>query len=399
MDFITTARAEFARLHDETAQQIEAAKDREYTADEKTAQDARFARMDVLKGKLDEHAKFTKLAFEKGDVTLPKNPPGKEEYEAYRNGGNVEAKADQIDRAEFGRAAGRWASTGEMERKFATITTSTQSSILLPKTVVAPLVPTAANVFREAHALYGLTPVTTGDTGDINWPVMSATAGGIVAENASSETENTPSLSESFALNAATYQSGAVYFSNKVIRANSFDLLTAVVPELQYSKELGIESAATAAIIADAGITQVVATATTTGFTYANLVDLNRKLSKKFDRLKVIILGADAYAAAEKLTGDDGHPVLNRDPQNDSLLKFNGTPVLRSDYLEAFGASKVVGLIVSMTGFKLRDCDGEELQRFDRVTSKPNQTGLNLFGYHGYGYAVSAIAKLKTPAS
>jgi hypothetical protein len=55
--------------------------------------------------------------------------------------------------------------------------------------------------------------------------------------------------------------------------------------------------------------------------------------------------------------------------------------------------------VVSMLGFRLRDVSGANLARYTQVPAKPNQTGFNLFAYHGYGYAPSAVAKLKTPAS
>lgn len=263
-----------------------------------------------------------------------------------------------------------------------------------------PIVPTHANVFREAHALHGVQVITTGTTADMKIPVLDASAGGAVAENASSETENAPSLAQTIALTPSTYQSGSAWFSNMVLAANDFDLVTYAQADLTYAKEQGFENAIAAAIIGDAGITQSVPTATTSGFTYANLVDLNRKLPRKYDRQKVIILSGDAYAAAEKLVGDtDGQPILNKDPQNQELLRFNGTPVLRCDAFEDFGADNVIGCIFSMIGFRLRDAGQASLARYTQNAAKPDQTGFNLFAYHAHGYAASAIATLKCPAS
>jgi hypothetical protein len=48
---------------------------------------------------------------------------------------------------------------------------------------------------------------------------------------------------------------------------------------------------------------------------------------------------------------------------------------------------------------KIRDVTVQNLARYTQNAAKPDQTGFNLFGYHGYGWAPSAVAKLKTPAS
>lgn len=396
-------REEFSRLHGEAKAVIDAAaaEKRDLKPEERTANEQRFARLTAIKGVMDDDAKFAALAIAgepepTGKVQLPGEPPGAADGRTEFSGDSDAAKSNRM---EIGRAFTRWALSGEMDRKFATITTATNSGILLPKTIAPPLALGSSNAFREAHDILGVMPVETAGTADLTIPVLDASAGGVVAENASSETENAPSTTESIRLTPKTYQSGSVWFSNQQLAANDFDLLATVVPQLTYSKELGLEAAMAAALIADAAITQQVATATTTGFTYANLVDLDNALPKRYQKQKAIVLGKDAYAAATKLVGSDGHPVLIADVQNTRLLRFLGTPVLRSDYLEAFGASKIVGTAFSLLGFRIRDVTVQNLARYVNIPSRPNQTGLNLFAYHGFGWAPSAVATLKTPAS
>lgn len=399
-------REEFTRLHTEATGVIEAAaKDnRELTDDEKKANEKRFNRMNAIKTTLDEKAKFAKLALQddpeaRGTVQKPADAPGRDAFQRSENRQTIDANG-KIDRQEFNKALCGWALSGTMDRKFATITTATSSNALLPRQIAEPIVPTHANVFREAHALWGVLPISTGTTADMKIPVLDASAGGTVAEDASSETENAPSLAQTITLTPSTYQSGTAWFSNMVLAANDFDLVTYAQADLTYAKEQGLENAIAAAIIGDGGISQNASTATTSGFTYGDLVDLNRKLPRKYDRQKVIILSAEAYAAAEKLVGDtDGHPILNKDPQNQELLRFNGTPVLRCDAFEDFGAGKVIGCIFSMIGFRLRDAGQPSLARYTQNAAKPDQTGFNLFAYHAHGYAASAIAKLVCPAS
>ena len=180
--------------------------------------------------------------------------------------------------------------------------------------------------------------------------------------------------------------------------AVDFDLMSATLPALAYSKELGLESAFFTALIADATITQTVATSSDTAFTYANLVTLNRILPKRYNALKVIFLSKDAYTAAENLVTTTGYPILNAlDPQKSSLKYFNGTPVLWTDYLPTFGVAQKIGFIASLIGFRLRDCGQEQVQRYTQYPGRPAQTGFNLYGFHAYGYAAAALASFKTP--
>jgi HK97 family phage major capsid protein len=398
MDFISKLREEFAATHAEAATVIETAgtEGRDLTADEKAANEKRFARLETIKNVIDDQMKFAKLALEKGEAITPKTAPGKAEYEA--NEGEQFAKADKIDKAEFSKALSQWALTGQMAPKFATITTATSSGALFPKQVAAPVVATQGSALREAMAAVGVSPIKTDGTADLNIPVIAVAVGSDVSETASSGTDNSP-VPPVINLKPVPIQSGQAWVSNLELGSLDYDLLGEIVPGLADAKEMRLEQKAFAAMIADAGITQTVATATTTGFTFANLVDLNRKFNRRYDRLKVIVLSDAAYAAAEKLTGSDGHPVLNRDPQNQSLLRFNGTPVIRSSYLEAFGASKVVGVILSFVGVKVRDCGTQRIIRHVDDKDKVEQTGLNLVGYHAVGYTPEAVATLKTPVS
>ena len=394
------ARQEFSRLQTEAMAVLKKAEDekRELTKEEKTANDQRFSRMKALHDIDQDRARFAGLAF-KGDasapgvVTQPKSAPGRAEFES----GEQHRKLDLGDKAvieELRVAFSSWADSGTMHKKFATITTATSSSALLPRTIGTPVQGTPPNTIREAMDAVGATPMSTTGTEDMKIPVMGTAEGSDVAETASSETENAPDLSETITLNTYAVQSGSAWFSDKVLMANSFDLVAYVQTDLLYAKELRLEQKVIAAMIADAGITQVVTAASATAFTYANLVALNNKLPKKWDRQKAILLSQAAYSAAEGLVGSDGQPILTRDPQNQRLLRFNGTPVLRCDYLEVMTTTKVVGLIIGFTGFKLRDAGQMSLERYFNQPARPAQKGFNLIGHHAHGYAATAVAKL-----
>jgi HK97 family phage major capsid protein len=416
---VAALRQEFARVHSEAQTLIDTATTagRELTAEEKTANDQRFSRLNTIKNILDERARFASLAIAQdqgeqteeqpapGTVVTPREVPGEREFNASQ-GKNTPAIADPLaitdaEKPGYARELNNYARTGELGRKarqFATITTTTGSGILLPRQIMPPITPIAANAFRAAHVANGVTPIETSTAANMKIPVLDATAGGVVPENATTLTES-GAISEAIDLTVKTYESGSFWMSNLALAANDFDVLSNALPSLQYNKELGLESAIAAGIIADAGITQTVTAATTTGFTYANMVDVANRLPKRYGVQQAIVLSASAYSAMQKLVDSNGRPVLNLDPQNSGVNRFNGIPVFRSDYFEAFGATKVIGCVFSLLGFRIRDVTVSNLARYVNYPGRPNQTGLNLFSYHAYGWAPSAIAKLVTPAS
>ncbi len=369
---------------------------REYSEVEKTTQDTAFSRLKQINEILDEQKQLASFAFSEGKVELPVATTGKKEFQETQTDIRV-MDGSKLDKVEFSKAVSHWGLTGEMDRKFATITTATNSGILLPKQVIEPITPSTANAYRDGHTVYGLAPLSTATTALITVPVLDATAGGVVAENATTDTQNPPSMSESIALTPQTFESGSAWFSNQQLQALDFDITQSVLPQLAYSKELGLENAINAAITSDSSITQIV-NLDAGVITYAKLVELNRRLPRRYDRLKVIVLDSTAYAAAEKLVGADGHPVLAIDPQNQELKRFNGTPVFRSDFTGRYGDTDgtVIGVLFSLLGFRLRGCAGATVTRYTNVPTYPNQTGFNLFSYHAVGWAPSAMAKLTT---
>ncbi len=396
---IKVLREEFARLHTEAQTFLDASKEQtDINPDQQVAQDARFARMDQIEKLLKDQEKLAGYKFENGAVEVTTKSADQVAVEVH----DRKQFSKELDLVQFNRDAGVWAGTGTPSQTFATITSATQSGALMPKVVVDPIVATAANVFRQAHELTGVPVVSTPNTATISQPVVGISAGGKVAEDASSETENAPTFTESFSLTCETFQSGSAWFSGLELAANNYDLVGSILPELVYAKELGLESEITSDLIADSAITQIVRTSTVTvaGLTFPKMQELNRKLPKRYDMQKVIILGSEAFNAVEGQVDTVGQPImLSRDPQDQTLIRFNGTPVLRSDYFEAFGANKTIGVCISLRGFRLRDAAEQKLYRYDREKAKPDQIGLNLVSYHAAGWAPSCVVKLKTAIS
>ena len=287
---------------------------------------------------------------------------------------------------------------GNAARRFATITTGVVGGgITMPALGVAPLLGSNAvtNSFRLALELLGVEPIKTPDTTQVNWPILDPTGGDVVEENATEDDEN--GTLGGVKIVTKTYASGSAWFSDQALHAG-LDVVNGLLPDMVAIKEKALEMHITETLIDDAGITQQVTAASTSTLTAANLLSLRAALPRRFRGLRVIMLGATAYSAAEALVGSDGHYILNPHGTIDGVSYFKGTLVVENDNFESFGASKVIGCVLSLMGFRLRDSTIQELARM-QVPSRPAQTGLRLFGYHGFGWLPEAVAKLVTPAS
>jgi HK97 family phage major capsid protein len=379
---------------------------RDLTSDENAEKDKTFARMSEIKNVLENSAKLAEYAFaSKQNVELPSEPAGREEKEAVEiKVGKTYDRRPVSDRKEFGRAVTAWMRTGEMERRFSTITGSTQSAIMMPSDVAGPLVPSAMNVFREALEVSGLQPWKTESTRDMKLPIFTASVNstdyGIVNPTSTSEVEDESALTESIVSQTKTYHSGNFWFENRDLEALDFDLLEASIPAMAYQKELAIERDGVTTIAGTSGLTTV-ATSTVSGFTYGNLVSLDMALPKRYRPLRVIVLSTQAYTAANNLVTSTGYPILNAlDPQNVKLKCFNGTPVIYSDYLSNFGANNVVGFVFSWVGARFRDAgQGDILQRFTQTANRQGQTGADYQSYNAFSFTNNAVALLQCPAS
>jgi HK97 family phage major capsid protein len=287
--------------------------------------------------------------------------------------------------------------TGDVQR-FSTLTTQTANGAMLPKDVVEFQTqgPGSGNVFRDAFEMLGLETLKT-SVAELALPTLDTLDElSPIEEDANSDDERSPNLSESIDLKPDVYQSGWVYLSDLIWNANP-QLGSTLLKVLGYVKEMSLGFAIGNAIVADSGIVQSVTTATTAGFTYDNLVDLKLSLPKRYRGAQAIFLGDEAYTAAEKMVGSGGQPILRFDDQG--RARFNGCPVFMCDSFEDFGASKNVGATVSLLGMTIQDAGPNFMARREAMPARPVQTGVNVIGYHDFGWSVSAIAKLKTPAS
>lgn len=303
------------------------------------------------------------------------------------------------DSETYSREARKWIANrtkGRLLQKFATITGGADN-IGVPKQLIFLDPNATGNAFRDAHLIWGVEPLKSDLAEKLSIPVLinGSVKGERLAENASSGNEKSPDLADSLLLDPQVFESGEFWFSLFALNASA-NLTQNIIPQLNYIRELALEAQIAADMIADSGITQSVTTSTTTAITYSNLMDLNRKLPRRYGRQKAIILSGEAFDAANGLVGDDGHPVLDWNGQGQA--RFNGTPVFECDGFEGFGASKTLGCVISLFGFRIQDVSVPQLARYEGP-ERTAQAMLNLTQAHGYDWAPAAVAKLKTPAS
>jgi HK97 family phage major capsid protein len=389
---IKTAREEMARIHADATSHVEkfAKDDAKPTDDEAKGQDARFARLEKLAADVDAAEKLAKFAFsgeQKVSAKIVKDVKHPDQIVA-----ETPAIAD-ISREGYAKALSSWA-RGDDAEDYATITVSGNSSIV-PKVVSQPITPVKTNVYRRAYAAMGLKPESYGNTAPAVTPVITSSAGGLIPEGTQNTSNDASPTIETITLNAHGYQSSTFWYSNEMINAQSWDVTTSTLPALQGARDYGFSKAITAALKADSGITQTSTTASTTTVVIDNLDALNQSFGMLYDSNKVIILSVTAYNLFERLKDSQGFPLLQRnDVQGEHFLAYKGTPVYKDDTLDAMGTSgNVVGIAISMNGFRMRD----ELEKLIKYVDSPtfvDQTGLNDVGYHGFGYVVEAVAKL-----
>lgn len=405
---IKVAREEFARIHSEATELVAKQEKDTLTDEENKALTEKYAAMDRLQKNIEDSEKLAKYSFENRDskdaakIIVPSKSNDQVKYEQSEKIETVNEK--NINRAECSYAIADWMRGNEMDEKYSTVITTTNSSAYLPVYIAPAVAPAQGNAIRRAYARLGLSPIKTADTATYNHVFVIPSKGSDVTEGNDSGSENGTDGSAMLSKVASTCKaisSRQIFFSNLELSAVQYNLLDATIPALQDAKEMQVESDVMAAIIADSGVTQVTTLTGTTsaGLTYPKIKEAINKVPTRFNVRKVLFLSPDAYSAADSLTDSQGRPIFNVDPQGQLLTAAGGVPVERSDYLEAFGSSKVVGVVVSFVGFFLRDAGNEKLIRYSNLPTRVDDIGAEYVGYHAWGWTPTAMVKIKTSVS
>lgn len=343
---IKALREEFAQLHTEAGKLIStAAQDkRDLTAEEKENNDKRYARMDSIKSLVEQQNKHAAMKFDAGEIDKPE-PKGKVEFEQ-------KAQPQKFTAEEVHDRINKYLRTGDDRQLFA-ITTTTGTSVYLPKSVIQPVeVRRLNNAIRAALAAYGLSPIEGESTEQFVIPAPDDTAneGQTIAENVALETlaDHAPTP---IALNAVLYDSKAEWFSNTVVLANSFDILAFIMPRLQKRVDKKQEGdAVTKLITGTVGKT----TAVNNAITYNELLDWEHSLLPEYRSDMVYLVSDSLYKLLRRLADSNGRPIMDLDPVNKFQTSIHGKPVLVCDKLAAVGTLAKPGVIASASSLFVR---------------------------------------------
>lgn len=400
---IKALREEFAGLHTESTTLVEkaAAEKREFTAEEKEADDKRLARMSQIQTYVDNAKRLAEFSVMNGTAELPVQPKGKAEFDAEATG-KVE-----FDKDSYRAAVNHFARTGDASKaqQFAAamnfaITSATGSGVYIPKSVVEPVnVRRLPNAIRAVLAHYGLVPITRTLTEGISIPVNddSANSGQQQDEAATSGTAVDPSASGSLGLLPTLYSSKQQWVSNTTAMAVDFDVFSWVLPMLDRRLDKTQESAWVQKIKTTGTVGKT--TASATAVTYAEWLAFEHSLPAAYRTDSAFILSDSAYQAVRGLVDDNNRPILDLDPANNFMATIHGKPVFISDYFDAVAASKVVGAFVSADALKVFDAGLKRIARYILQPAHGDQTGFELFANGDFGFVSAGVRTLATAAA
>jgi HK97 family phage major capsid protein len=414
MERFKKQREEFTRLQNEALGIIQAAAEgeRDLTAEEKTENEKRFSRMQQIGDLVAEDTKFASLALQAAAVgaatpaiQLPTDAPGREEFAASKPGANLFAALPGEDpekhRFRIHRAAvNEFIRTGVEPAglKF-TLTTGSGSGVLLPTTIGVPIVlKRQRNVIRAARIARNLTTIITAGMEAITVPVFDDTANtaDVIAQDNTSENNKDPSLT-SIPLGADLYDSGTVWSSNTLLNSVGFDLLAYLEPMLQARIE-DAELTAWATNLAD-NATVGKTTASTTGITYAELLDWQHSIPARYRGDGVFLVSDGLLRVLRGLVDAENRPLFQvsiRDDAPDTLL---GWPLFVADDLDAPAAGAVSGIAASAEGLVIREVSNKRIARYANIPTHPDQFGIRMFSNGDFAFVTSKVRALKHAAS
>jgi HK97 family phage major capsid protein len=411
-------REESARLFTEAQAVLDAAEadnNRELKPEEKSENDKRFNRMKQIKSLLDENTRFAELhitggkgADDKtppGNITTPKEPEGRQEFSEGEGREYFTSKPGEKDDAGYRRhvdAINRFIRTGETRGPKFTLTTGSGSSILLPTAVARPVViKRIKNPIRAALMARGLIAMATVGTGAIAVPVFDDTANeaSVIAQDNTSENNLDPTVT-GLTLGNDLYDSGTVWSSNTLLNSLDFDLLAYLQPML----EARIDAKQETAWFDDLDAATVgKTTATTTGVTYAELLDWQHSIPVARRGDGVFFVSDGLMRALRGLVDANDNPIYQpslRDDMPDTLL---GWPIFITGDLATPAAGAVSGVAASAEALIIRDITGADggkrIARYTNIPTHPDQFGLRMFANGDFAFVPGSVKTLKHAAS
>ncbi len=245
----------------------------------------------------------------------------------------------------------------------------------------------------------GYIPMYTADTAVYSLPVFDDTSNDAAntAENASTATSADPSVS-GVSLGATLYDSKALWFSNSLLLAPGFDLLSYAEPHLEKRVDHKMQAVWTAAALATSSINNKTGSSVTV-VTFADVIAWFHAIPPQYRNDMVFNCSDTLLQAIRSIVDTYGRPIYVESLSSDMPDKLLGRPVFVNDSLATFAANHVSGLAFSGECAKLRLCTNRRLARYINIPTFPDQFGLELFVNAGAGFVANGLATFTQPAS
>jgi HK97 family phage major capsid protein len=417
----TQLREEFSRLHGEAEQVIEGARGagRELTAEEKSANDTRFNRMNAIRSVIDESQRFAAMALSGqapaahtnnggsqatgASVQAPTDPNGRAQFEQHQAreifASQLSQKAQTPEMQQRHRdAINHYIRTGESRHNQFVLTTGSGSGVLMPTRIERPtIVKKIINPYRAALAARGLQVLQTTGAETIGLPEIDDTANSAtdMAENSTSENNLDPAISGT-TIGAILRDSGTIWNSNTLLMTLDYDLIGYLDPLLDQRIDRKETTAWTTKLIAG---TVGKTTAAVNLVTYAELIAWQHSLPLERRGNGVFFVSDQLMQALRTMVDDQNRPLFQesvRDEQPDRLL---GWPIFIAPGLAAPAAAAVSGVAADAAGIVIREVTNKRIARYTNIPTHPDQFGIRKFANSDMGFWPDAVRTLKHAAS
>jgi HK97 family phage major capsid protein len=286
-----------------------------------------------------------------------------------------------------------------------TITTSTASGVIVPRSVETPVIVRRMwNAILNACLSMGqpIVGMDSDSTETIVLPVVddSSVSGRDAAENETSDQTGDPDLTNTISLGATLNDSKTLWFSNTQLKSLPYDLASYLMPILDKRIELKQDSDWTTKLLVPQASGNTVTTASTTGITYAEFNAFYHKLAAQF-RTDGVFIASDGFVQLmEGLTDDNHRPLFSNENSIEGAVgKLRGKPLFISNSLQAPGAGVVSAVFVSSSALYPRVCGNKRIAVYQNLPDHRDQVGYAEFVNSDFGVVSAAVAYLKHAAS
>jgi HK97 family phage major capsid protein len=391
-----TLHEEFNSIKEQSVALINKAKaeGRGLTNEETESNKKRFARLDEIKSIVKAEAEAAAYTLE-ADKALEQF--ARQAHEPMAKVSTVKGTDSQEQYAKARQEVNAWIRGDRQE--FTLISTS-GSSALLPTFVGPPVsIRRLNNAIIAGVLASGYQPLYTSDTATYSIPVFNDVSNNAINPSESNTTEEDQDVTlTNITLGATLYDSEALWFSNTLLLAPGFDILSYSEPHLQKRVDHKMQAVWTAAALGTSSINNKTGSSAS-GVTFADIIGWFHATPPQY-RNDLVFTASDSLVQAMRGIVDSyGRPIYVESMVADMPDKLFGRPLFVNDSLSAVGANNVSGLAFSGECAKLRICTNRRLVRYMNLPTHTDAFGLELYMNAGAGFVPQGTTTFTQGAS